>query len=116
MTDERPSQVRFHYIKSSLYRTAHVDGAWGGGTPGGLIAMTVYSERFPIPQVLVKALSDTKLGDEVPGTRVAKEGVIREVEATLTMTLPVARAMRTWLDERIKNVEENSANRSEDSE
>ena len=44
---KRPTRVRFHYLKSQLWRVVHVDGAIGGITPRGMIHAALYSEEEP---------------------------------------------------------------------
>ena len=44
------TEVTFHFIKSQTYATYHVDGAYGGLTPRGLVSVALYNERFPIPK------------------------------------------------------------------
>lgn len=101
-SSEELAEVTFHYVKSPQYRTMSVEGAWGSVSPTGAITMSVYSERLPIPKRITHTVSDGGLADEVG--RESREGVIREVEATMTMTLKTAIAMRAWLDERINHL------------
>ncbi|HEY1690869.1 MAG TPA: hypothetical protein VGG39_01830 [Polyangiaceae bacterium] len=106
MTDEKPSSVRFHFIKSAQFRTIHVDGLWGGLTPRGLIHIAFFSERLPIPQQLVQGVNDDgTLGDEILESRVSKEGVVRELEVDAIIDVDIARALHSWLDQQIKTHE-----------
>lgn len=99
--------VRLNYIKCNSFRTVHVDGAFGGTTPLGNIQMSVYSERFPIPRESSQYINlDGTLGDELKEQRVSRSGVIREIEVNLVMDLDRARSIVTWLQGRIKEVEE----------
>lgn len=97
-----PSTVSFGFIKSNDFRVLHVDGAWGGATPHGLISVAVYSERFPIPKAVTVDLSDGKLGNEV--AREVRDGVVREVSANLVMTMEVAESLRDFLEKHIANL------------
>ena len=81
MADAPP--VRFHYIKSNTYRVVHVDGVYGGPTPGKLLYVSFYNERFPIPNVIEHAATDiggdtVALGEET--RREGKDGVVREID------------------------------------
>ncbi len=102
-----PEQVHFHYIKSSLYRTIHVDGVSGGPTPQGLIQVAIFSERFPIPKETVqKLLKHGELGEEILEQRITRSGIIREVEANIVMKLDVARNFANWLLSRVDEIEQ----------
>jgi hypothetical protein len=94
-------KVRFHYIKSNLFRVIHVDGAIGGITPHGNIHCAVYSERQAIPQVTEHEVVsvETPLG---PGRAVeGKAGFVRELDVDLMMTRDKAVELRQWLSDRI---------------
>jgi hypothetical protein len=102
MTDEKPTSIKFHYIKSAQFRVIHVDGMIGGLTPRAGIHIALYSERPAIPQQTVQALKeDGTLGDEVVDRRVGKEGVVREMEVDAIMDADVARALHAWLGEQL---------------
>lgn len=98
-------RVRFHYIKSNLYRVAHVDGIHGGPTPQGGVFIGVFSERLPIPESSVHEFKDGGiLGDEIKEERKSKDGIVREVEIGLEMNLEVAEQIHGWLGEVIKRL------------
>lgn len=95
-------ELQFHFEKSKVFRVIHVDGAAGGISPGNRnIHMAVFSERAPLPRSVVHNVSAGVLGPEIEGRRTGKQGIFREVEADLVMSLEVAVAMRDWLTERI---------------
>jgi len=99
-------QVSFEYIKSQLFRGIHADGIWGGVTPQGILSLTFYSERFPIPNQLIHKLKpDGTLGDEVESARISKTSIIREAEACVYMNLNVALAFRDLLNKQIEALE-----------
>lgn len=96
-----PTELRFHFVKSSQFRVVHADGAWGGITPQGLISLAAYSERFPIPTTVDhKVDPDGKLGAEV--RRTGRDGVLREVEVDLLMSVEVAESFVEFLSRHIK--------------
>ncbi len=105
MPQEQPDQVRFHYLKSDFFRVLHVDGVHGGISPRGQIQMAVFNERLPIPQQSVYKLVDGGLGEEISDERIQKEGIIREVEAELLMSVDTARSLVAWLKEKIELIE-----------
>ena len=104
--------IEFDYIKSTSFRVVYADGVWGGLTPRGLIAMSFFSERHPIPKKLVHEITDEgTLGKE--SSRESRAGIIREVDVEVLMDLAMAKSFRSWLDEKIK-VGENPINPGED--
>jgi len=114
MPQEHPDQVRFHYLKSDFFRVLHVDGVHGGISPRGQIQMAVFNERLPIPQQSVYKLVDGGLGEEISDERIQKEGIIREVEAELLMSVDTARSLVAWLTDKIDQIEKIGAVRTTD--
>jgi len=109
MSDQPPDKVKYDYIKSNLFRTARADGMWGGVNGFYDIVLNFYSERPPIPQRVVHPLTQQGLGQELLEERVIRDAVVREVEISLSMTQETAKAVRDWLDERIKLIDEMKA-------
>ena len=103
MPDERPTSVQFHYIKSNSFRVVHTDGFIGSLTPSGYIHMASYSERPAIPQLITQRLSESGLGETESTT--GRDGIVREIDIDLVMSLDVARSMRDWINERIDELE-----------
>lgn len=102
MTDETPTTVQFHYIKSNSFRVLHADGAVGSITPAGLIFVGLYSERTPIPQMMMHEITGAgQVGSEREDERVGKKGVVREVEVGAMMSAETAVALIVWLQEKI---------------
>ena len=102
---EKPREIKFHYIKSNFFRTIHSEGVIGGVTPFSSIVINFYSERQSIPQIVTHELrEDLTLGKEIE--RSGREGVIREVEVSVSMNLLAAKALKDWLDLRLKEAEE----------
>lgn len=99
-----PRSVRYNYIKSGHFRVIHVDGAYGGLTGHGFIHAAVYSERPTIPQVTEAEFVEGGTLTEHPVEK--KDGMVREVEADLVMSLETAKALREWLDDKIGQLEE----------
>ncbi len=66
--------------------------------------MSFFSERHPIPRRLTHELKpDGKIGGETG--RESKDGIIREVEIEVMVDLTVAKSLNSWLDEKIKVLE-----------
>ena len=98
--------IEFHFEKANFFRVIHVDGAFGGVSPGNqLIHMSVFSERQPIPKLIVQRVSHGVLGEEISEKRVGKSGIFREIEADLVMSVDIAIAIRGWLDEKINQIQ-----------
>jgi len=105
--DLEAKTIRFDYIKGNYFRAIHVDGAFGGSSPRGDIRMSVWNERWPIPQQMVYRLGDEGgVTDELREKRIGRDAVIREVEVELVMDLEVAKNIRKWLDDKIKKAED----------
>lgn len=98
-------QINFHYIKGQSFRTAHVDGFFGGPSPkGDCLHIAAFSERYPIPLVATHALEEQddhsiKVGNELE--RVSRDGLVRELEIQMIMSVDTARILRDWLDKHI---------------
>lgn len=90
--------ITFHNKISNNFKQLHVDGAYGGLTPKGLINLNFYAERFPIPKSIildVTANTTTKSSDSV-------RGIIREYEVGVYMDLEVAQQIADFLLKRIE--------------
>ena len=102
MSEEMPTSVPFHYIKSNLFRVIHTDGAVGSVAPSGLIFVGFYSERSAIPQMMVHDVTESgQVGPERLSERVGKSGIVREVEVGATMSVETAITFVAWLQEKI---------------
>ena len=96
---DTPQTVTFHHLKSDFHRVIHVDGAFGGPTPSGLLHMAVFSNRLPIPKSVTHSLEEGgTIGDEIE--RDSRQGVVREIEVGLVMTPATALALAKWLVEK----------------
>jgi len=106
MTEEKPTRIKFHYIKSSQFRVVHVDGFIGGPTPRLDLHVAIFSERAAIPQQIEHVVKeDGSLGEEIAANRIGKDGIVREVEFDAVMDLDVAKAFQKWLGEQIMTIE-----------
>jgi len=108
MSEEMPTSVPFHYIKSNLFRVIHTDGAVGNIAPSGLIFVGLYSERSAIPQMMVHDVTETgQVGPERLSERLSKNGIVREVEVGATMSVETAITFVAWLQEKIDLLQKN---------
>jgi len=107
MTDKNPStlmtqELEFDFEKSNLFRVIHVDGFFGGVAPATqLLHLAVFNERQPIPKKVFHQVVNGILQPEIMEKREVRQGLFREVEADLVLNLEAAAALRTWLDEKI---------------
>jgi hypothetical protein len=103
--DTRP-RVAFDYIKSQHFRVLHADGVIGSLTPPGNLHAVFFSERPAIPRRVVHALDESgQLGAPLPSETVSRDSIVREADVDIHMSLPVARALRDWLGQRIAEAE-----------
>lgn len=101
---ERPKDISFHYIKSNLFRVIKVDGAHGGVSLRGEIHVALFNERRPIPVLVKHSITEAgKLGTEIE--RVARDGVVREVEADMVLLPATARSIARWLVEKAEEAD-----------
>ena len=100
-----PKEVNIHYLKTPSYRSYHVDGAYGGLTPKGDIYCEFYIDRNVTPQTIVHEIEkDGRLG--VVKEKIGKDGFIRQIECGIDLDINTARALKNWLEEKIKEYEE----------
>jgi hypothetical protein len=98
-------RIKFHYLKAPAFRTIHVDGVLGGPAPSGFLNAAFFSERLPIPQTSsFNVTTDGTLGDELVDARVGRDGITREVEVNLVMSVAMATRLYGWLGEHLKKV------------
>ncbi len=109
-TGHEEERVVFEYIKSAHFRVIHADGAIGAVTPNGFIHFALYSERAAIPRKLVHKIEEGgRLGAPIPEETVAREGIVREMDVDVFVTVEVAQMLRDWLGEKIKIAKERQA-------
>lgn len=104
------SKLHFHFVKSSVFRVIYAEGVFGGVSPKGQIRMSLFNERFPLPQetvheVLQNSEGGIMLGNEVTTDRVSKSGIIRELEADIVLSYETAKIVHQWMGERIEEME-----------
>jgi hypothetical protein len=106
--------VQMHYIKTDGYREVPCHGVIGGPTPQGLLWMSLYAERPPIPR------SVTFQGERVAGDPNAvrlnekdakpisvdtRTGVVRTIEVTTYLDLTGAKRLIDWLQTNVQKME-----------
>lgn len=99
-------RITYHYLKSNYFRVIHCDGAHGGITPTGHIQFNLYNERPAIPTKTVHSVTpDGTLGQELRDLRESKDGVVREMEVGVIMTVDAVRALHGWLETKLRDHE-----------
>lgn len=100
-------KVKFHYLKSSAFRTIHIDGVFGGLSPSGFLNVAFFNERWAIPQASTYNVNeDGTLGTEIQDERVGREGITRELEVNLVMSPSMAKRLHEWLSEKLSALPE----------
>lgn len=104
-TVARPERISFHFLKSTQHRVIHVDGAFGAVTPHGLVSVSLFSERFPIPVEETHSLiGDGSLKAEAENVK-GKTGIVREIDVTAILSPDIARRIADWLINRANDAE-----------
>jgi hypothetical protein len=98
-----PRRIEARYVKSSTYRVVHADGVWGGPTPQGNIFMAPYAEHWTNPDSLVYEVAPG--GRLTPERREVEQGITRELEVGIVMSLRTAKSLLEWLRGRIEQME-----------
>ena len=91
------------FERTSQFRTIHVDGAWGGVTPNGGIAVSLYHEHNPVPSKVTLRLEK---GGTIQEDKSGGRGIRREIEVEARMTPEVARALAEWLSRKADEADE----------
>lgn len=100
----KSQKVTIHNKISNSFRELHVDGAYGGITPKGLFNINFYAERLAIPKSSdfnIKGNSLIKIADSED----SKDGIIREFETGVYMTIETANEFHKWLGEQLTKFE-----------
>lgn len=103
-TDPEKMKFAVTYPVAPAAQRFHVDGAVGGLTPQGLLAVSFYAELFPPPvETELIVSSDTKTPGE---ERFAKPqpAIQREIQTSIIMTLETARVLHAWLGEKVSQL------------
>jgi hypothetical protein len=102
----KTGKITFHNKVSDNYRQIHVDGAFGGISPRGLIALSFYAERFPIPKATDFELNEQGIvGAKIQDSPDSKNGIIREFEIGIYMDITATKELHTFLGQKIEEFE-----------
>jgi hypothetical protein len=99
-------KLKYNYIKSNFFRVIYAEGAYGGINPRGNINFSFYNERNAIPQLTELDVESNEAGlvvsSGVEKPTQARDGIVRELEVEVSMSLDTAIAFHDWLGARIK--------------
>lgn len=104
-TNQAAQQIPVHFVKSTLFRVIHADGVWFGGDPNGNMHLTFFNERQPIPEKVVATFDRQGVVEDI-SQRTVKDGVEREIEVDVVLSLQTAIFINKTLGENLKNIEE----------
>ncbi|SRR6266446_3497132 len=107
-TEPRPlPEMPIHFIKGSNFRVVHADGVWfGGNLHGDFLHLTFYSERAPIPQKIVVTIDQNGNATEVESKRESKQGIVREMEVDIVLSLQAAVFLQNSLTKNLTMIQE----------
>jgi hypothetical protein len=100
-------QLPVHFIKSTSFRVIHANGVWYGGDNQRNLHLTFFNERNPLPKMMVVNLDENGavLGED-ESKRESKQGIVREMEVDIVLSLQVAMDLYKTLGENLKAIEE----------
>jgi hypothetical protein len=103
------TKLEIPYVKSNFCRVIHVDGAYGGPiAPSGVyeIYMALYSQHQKFPDS-VRFIVDPVSRTARPAAQNQENStIVREIEIEVMMSLPFAKSLRDWLDDKIQKAEQ----------
>jgi hypothetical protein len=98
LENELSSRIQLEYVKSNLFRVIHTDGAIADENPNGHITVTLFSQRFSVPEKVL--LDFNQEGEIIKESFVTDEDeekvdrkIIREVDVISIMSISVARQL-----------------------
>ncbi len=106
MSGKNP-EVKFKYIFNYGYNPVYVNGAHGGVSPRGELAVNFYLERTPLPNSITHEINaNGTIGNVVAeDPDDLKNSVVRYVDSGIILNYESARNIHLWLGERLKEME-----------
>lgn len=96
-------KAKYDLLKSNNFRVVYVDGVFGGVGPRGMIHMTLFNTRWPIPTRMVHSLNEEgAIADELHDERQSRDAMVRELEIEVVMDTEAAIRLREWLERHLK--------------
>lgn len=101
----QPDKITFYNKISANFREIHVDGAYGGLTPRGLINLNFFAERFPIPKSSDFKVTGQSITEKIKDSDDSKEGIIREYEFGVYMDINTCKMIINLLTTKVIELE-----------
>lgn len=102
-----PPRYSLHFIKSQYFRSIHGAEMFCQMSGSGVVHLTAYTERPPIPRILEYELLETgQFGNELTDESQNKSGTICDVEVNLAFDLETAKELRDQIDRLLLLAEE----------
>jgi hypothetical protein len=99
------SKMPIHFIKSSQFRVVHATGVWYGGDSQQNLHLTFFNERTPIPKKVILILNQQGLiVSEDESQREAKQGVVREMEVDIVLSVQAALDLHKTLGDNLRAI------------
>lgn len=111
-------KIVYKYKFRKDYNPVYANGAYGGVSSKGEIVINFFNERQAIPYEAEHEIIGNQLSDQVITKPVGFNGThhVRFIENGVTLNLETAKAIRSWLDKHIAQLEGiNNVNRSKKS-
>lgn len=101
--NKRPEELRFVYEKARHHRILHADGAWSALTPHLEVQVSFYNDLRRIP---ISVTHPVEANDTIgPGQQQEVSDLVREVDATVVMSIETAKAIVPLLSQMIEQAE-----------
>jgi hypothetical protein len=117
MSKKNPA-ITFKYIFKYDYNPVYVNGAHGGVSPRGEIVANFYLERQPLPNEITHAINpDGSISADVVGVdpENLESTIIRYVSSGVVLNLQNAKALHSWLGDKVAELEQMMTIRTEPS-
>jgi hypothetical protein len=95
------AKVKFEFKEASQFRAVYIDGAFGGPTPSGVLYMSLFADRNPMPDKVVYSVEGNSLGPEIMEERSTSDAITRIQEVGVIMSFETAAVLRDWLSRQI---------------
>lgn len=102
METKKNPTIDIKFEKAPTYRVYYVDGAWGGLSPRGKVNVDFFVDKMDLPEkVKYTTRTDGKLG-EIKERIPNDVDYVREMQFGIMLDIPVAEALKDWLEKKIK--------------
>lgn len=109
---EDATELTVNYIKAQTFREVSCDGAIGGMTTRGKLWCAFFTERFALPKVVKYPVNTNSNNDgfnlNENDKRVieARDGIVRNIEFGVYLSLEEAERLSLWLSEEIQKAKQ----------